>query len=409
MAIFRFKQLTPQGVLEQGFIELPFEEPLSAINYLERSGTTILEIKKLPAIISGLISFLTGTRVKIKRPLLAEYLNNLAILLAAGVPMTSALEELIEDSSHPALRQTTRFIYIDLLAGQSVSEAVNKHRRIFPEVVLHMIRVGEETGSLDKMLKKASEHVQNVHEIISGTKRALLYPAFLSLVVMGATVFWFYYVVPKIVNLFQDMNVTLPWPTKVLIAISNWFQNYFVTTLGIAVLLIFLIGILRRYFYKFRYTTDNLILKLPVISTIVETSLVAMTCEFLGILVGAGVGILKIVDIITDSITNEIYKKKFLQSKEQIKNGLPLSEAFRETNALPKFALRIIAIGDQSGKLEEQTTYVAKVYRQKLNGLVEVLSKSLEPAMLVFIGVLFMMIIGGLLLPIYDLIGNLPT
>ncbi len=409
MAVFRFKQLTPKGEVEKGLIELPFEEVDSAINYLERGNTTVLEIKKLPGTISSLISFFTGKRVKVGRPILAELLNNLSILLKAGVPITSALEELMEDSANSALKQTIRFMYIDLLAGQTFSEAMAKHSRIFPDVVLHMIQVGEETGHLDRMLKKASEHIRHVHEIISSTKRAMLYPIFLSFIVVGTTVFWFYYVVPKIVQLFKDMAITLPWPTRVLIAISEWFQNYFLVSLGFVVIGVVVFFILRRFFYNVRYASDSLLLKLPVISTIVTTSLVAMVCEFLGILIGAGISIIKVMDIIINSIKNEVIKKKLVDSKEKIKSGMTLSESLKQTQALPSFALRMISIGDQSGQIEEQTEYIAQVYRERLNGLVEVLSKSLEPAMLVFIGILFLMIIGGLLLPIYDLIGKLPA
>ncbi|MBT8764148.1 type II secretion system F family protein [Desulfohalobiaceae bacterium Ax17] len=407
MSTFRFKLLTPQGEVETGFVELPFDDPGAALRYLERRGSVVLEVTRIPDTISFLMRAIKGGLLNVKRPVLAEFFNNLSMLLSAGVPILSALEELEGDAENPFLKLTIRLICTDIESGQTFGEAIEKHRRIFSPVLLHMIRIGEETGNLDKMLKKCSEHIQHLHEIISGTKRALMYPAFLSVMVVGAVIFWFWYVVPKLVSLFKEMGVALPLPTRILIYISDLFQNYF----GMAVFIVAFVAagvmIVRRMSYNFRYFSDNVLLHLPLLSNILTISLVARVSEFLGILIGAGIGVLRALEIIIDSISNEVYKKRLNQVKDAIKGGVTLSEALRQTQAMHPFALRMITVGEQTGRIEEQTEYIARVYRQKLDALVEVLGKTLEPALLVFVGILFAMIIAGLLLPIYDLISGI--
>ena len=407
MSTFRFKLLTTAGEIEQGIVELPFFDTSAAIRYFERRGAIVLEISSIPEAIAFVMRLLRKRAVRVKRPILAEFFNNLSMLLEAGVPVLSALEELEEDTEHHFLKLTIKLICTDIESGQTFAEAVEKHSQIFSPVLLNMIKVGEETGTLDKMLKKCSEHVQHLHEIIGGTKRALMYPAFLTLTVIGSMVFWFWFVVPRIVGLFKDMGIALPLPTRILLWLSNFFQAHTGQMILVITTLIFTFITLRRVSYNFRYYTDRLLLRIPVLSTIIETSLIARISEFLGILIGAGVGISRTMKLIIDSIKNEVFKERFTRVDETIKTGENLSTALKEARAMHTFALRMISVGEQTGKIEEQTEYVAKVYRDKLNALVEVLGKTLEPAMLVFIGILFAMLIGGLLLPIYDMMTKL--
>jgi len=311
MSTFRFKLLTTAGEFEQGIVELPFFETTSALRYLEKKGAIVVEISRLPEALAFCMRLVKKTTVRVPRPILAEFFNNLAMLLEAGVPVLTSLDELEEDTENRFLKLTLKLICSDIEGGQTFAEAIEKHSQIFSPVLLNMIKVGEETGTLDKMLKKCSEHIQHLHEIISGTKRALMYPTFMSITILGSLFFWFWYVVPRIVNLFKEMGVELPLPTKILLWISDFLQAYAGQIVFIVTMLVMLVIILRRISYNFRYHTDKLLLKLPVISTILETSLIARVSEFLGILIGAGVGISRTMKIIINSISNEVYKEKY--------------------------------------------------------------------------------------------------
>jgi type II secretory pathway component PulF len=284
---------------------------------------------------------------------------------------------------------------------------VEKHERLFPFVVRHMIAIGEETGNLDGMLRKAADHLLHIHEIVSGTKRAFMYPSFLLVVVFLAVVFWFWYVVPQLVSLFLDLGIDLPAPTRILLIVSDWFQEWFLLfMLGLSFSVV-LLGVLRRYSSRVRYGVSYLALQTPVLNSILKTSIVARATEYMGIMIGAGLGVLRSLELVTNATGNEVFKRRLAAVQNSIKAGSTLSVSLRRHQALDPFAVRMIAVGEMTGKLDDQTAYVANLYREKLNGLVQVLSKTLEPIIMTFLGVMFAVIIAGLLLPVYDLISQI--
>ncbi len=407
MAIFRFRMLTPSGKVDRGVVELPFVDDAPAIRYLERQGGVVISITRLGKVMSWLTKLATQGFAKVGRMELAEFFNNMAMLMGAGVPVLSSMDEIMGDIKNPMLLMTLKFMRTDIEGGQTFGESLTRHPKVFNQLIQYMCRIGEETGMLDEMCKKSAEHLEHVEEIVSGTKRALVYPGFIFFVVILSCFFWFYVVVPKIVKLFVDMGVEIPTPTKILIAVSEWFQTQFGFWLLVTAISIVGIIFLRKRSTRVRYAIDNVILHLPIVSTIVKASTVAMMSEYLGILIGAGVGVVRTLEIITDSLGNLVYKGRLILVQDSVKNGNPLSDSLRTAEAMHPFAVRMISVGEQTGRIEEQTAYVSKLYRDKLNGMVEVLGKTLEPAMLVFMGVLFGAIFAGLLLPIYDMMGKM--
>ncbi|MEW5774243.1 MAG: type II secretion system F family protein [Thermodesulfobacteriota bacterium] len=407
MAIFRFRMLTPSGKMDRGVVDLPFADDAPAIRYLERQGGVVISITRLGRLMSALTKLATQGFARVSRPELAEFFNNMSMLMGAGVPVLSAMDEIMADIKNPMLLMTLKFMRTDIEGGQTFGESLVRHPKVFNQLVQYMCRIGEETGMLDEMCKKCAENLEHVEEIVSGTKRALVYPGFILAVVIGSCFFWFYFVVPKIVKLFDDMGVTVPAPTKLLIAVSEWFQTQFGFWMLVCVLVGIGLSVARKRSTRVRYAMDSVILHLPIVSTIVKASTVAMMTEYLGILIGAGVGVVRTLEIITESLSNLVYKGRLILVQDSVKNGNPLSDSLRTAEAMHPFAVRMISVGEQTGKIDEQTAYVSKLYREKLNAMVEVLGKTLEPLMLVFMGLLFGAIFAGLMLPIYDMIGKM--
>jgi len=407
MPLFRYKILNDNGKVEKGVAELPFPDVTPAIRYLERQGGVVLNIRRLDPISSAITKIATYGAARIKRTDMAEFFNNLAIQLKAGVPVLDAINEILEDTTTPMLKMVLRFIKIDIESGQTFAESLARHPKVFPPLILNLARIGEETGNLDEMLMRASTHLRHIQEIISSTRRSLMYPSFLLFMVFGSAVFWFYYVVPKLVELFKDMGVELPFLTRALIYVADWVQSYLGITLMSIAVAVALIIIIRKKNLTFRYFTDLILLKTPIISDIMQTSIVARICEYLGILTAAGIGVVKTFEIIRDSMTNAVVQHKLKLAENAVRGGNSISDAFRQVKVLHPFAIRMITIGEISGRIDEQTAYVADVYRDKLNAMVEVLGKTLEPIMLVIMGLIFGAVMGGLLLPIYDLVSKM--
>ena len=406
MKVFRYKLLTPNGQVRTDSAALPFEDLSPAMRYLERQGGVVLDIAFMGSLAAAL-SRVFGRRERVGRNDLAEVFNNLAMLLAAGVPVLAALSDVAEDLRRHTLTRVLRFMRTDIENGQTLSEAMARHPDVFSPLILNMCRIGEETGALDVMLKKCSQHLLHLEQIIAATRRALLYPAFLALVVAAAAAFWLLVVTPQLVQLFKDMDIALPFLTRLLIQASEAVQSYGFAALATVAGLALGLRLLWRRSEPTRYLLDAAMLRLPILGAVVETALVARISEYLGILLAAGVGVLRTLEIVSAAVGNRVYRKRLLAVQENIRNGFPLSESMRQAKAIHPFAIRMIAIGELAGNIDDQTEYVAKTYRERLSALVEVLGKTLEPVMLVILGGIFALVILGLLIPVYDLAGKM--
>jgi general secretion pathway protein F/type IV pilus assembly protein PilC len=213
-------------------------------------------------------------------------------------------------------------------------------------------------------------------------------------------------VVPKILELFKEMNVALPTITVYLLKISDFIQTHFVYLIvGIVSIPIFLMTA-RRGSRKFRKVIDRVMLKLPVSKAIISASNLAHITEYFSLLIRSGINILQAVKILKDSIRNEIYRDKLEVVGKEIKQGSSISEAFAGATIFPAFITRMIGIGEVSGTLEEQLGNIAREYTKRLSNLVEMIGKMIEPIILVVAGAIFAVIFLALLLPVYDMVGH---
>jgi type II secretory pathway component PulF len=410
MKFYRYKLIAPTGRLSSGVIKLPYQDIMSAITHLERDGSITIFVKHLGPALSFLFKLFTvRLHRNIKRPVLAEMLNNISVMLRSGLALISALKEAAGSADVPDIAGDINDMVMSIQGGTSFSGAAANYPHIFPSTVLHLIRMGEETGKLDNMMSDASAHLKRVHGIISDTKQALLYPAIVFTVMGGGLIFWFYYVVPKIVTLFSEMDVVLPPLTLFLIAVSEFTRNHLLAVLLGTGLFFLLIRMCRRGSRKFKRITDFYLLKLPIAKTLITASNLAFITEYFSMLLNAGIDILQSLQIIIDSVGNEVYREKLVQVKDAISKGEGISDSFSSADIFPSFVVRMINVGEMSGSLTEQLDYVSEEYRKKLGLLVASLGKMLEPLVLIVAGAFFAIIIMALLLPIYDLVSQVAT
>ena len=407
MNYFRYKLIAPNGRPSSGVIKLPYQDEISTASYLERNGSMAIYVAKLSQF-ESIFPKLGSLRLfkRLKRTDQVELFNNLSLLLRSGMPLTTALEETAGSMKHPVMVNSIQDIVAAIQGGMSFSESAKKFSDLFSPTVIYLIRIGEETGRLDEMLKEASQHVNRIHTIISDTKKALLYPIFVLISIGIGLVFWLYYVVPKILELFKEMNVTLPKITVYLLKVSDFFQAYFIYLfIGVAAIFIGLLTA-RKGSRQFRKITDWLMIKLPVSGTIVSASNLAHITEYFSLLIKSGINILQAIKILSESIKNEMYRDKLDEIGKSLKKGSSISEAFETASVFPTFVTRMINIGEVSGTLEEQLGYIAEEYSKKLSTLVEMIGKMIEPIVLVVAGAIFAVIFLALLLPVYDMVSQ---
>ncbi len=407
MNYYRYKLIAPTGQLNSGVVKLPYQDIMSAITHLERDGSVTLFVKHLGPVFSFFFKIATlRLRRNIKRPVLSEMLNNISVMLRSGLTLISALQEAAASAEIPEAQGDINDIITNVQGGMSFSAAAEKYPHIFPSSVIYLIRMGEETGQLDKMMADASGHLNRVHGIVSDTKQALLYPAIVFLVMGAGVFFWFYYVVPKIIALFSEMDVVLPPLTLFLIAVSDFMRNHALTVLLAIIGVFIFIGIGRRGNRRFKHITDTLLLRLPIARTLITASGLAFITEYFAMLLNAGIDILQSLQIVIESVGSEVYREKLSGVKDAISKGEGIADAFRGAQIFPAFVVRMINVGEMSGSLTEQLDYVSEEYRKKLSLLVASLGKMLEPVVLIVAGSFFALIIIALLLPIYDLLSQ---
>ena len=378
------------------------------MSHLERGGDTVIFVKKLHPLIAPIISFfIFGFQGNsIKRTELAEFFNNVSVMLKAGIPLLVALKDAGEGLSKGRFPSILSGIIIDIESGATFSEALSKHPRIFQGTIVHLIGIGEETGNLDHMLLNCSNHLKKIDEIISSTKQAMIYPTIVLTVITGGMIFWFYSVVPKILTLFDEMEVELPPLTKAILWVSEYVQEYIFLILTLSAITVFLIYIGNRSSVAIRKFFQQILIRLPVFKSIIIASNLAFITEYFSLLLNAGIDVIRSVKILSSSVSNEIYRDKMKVIGGRLANGDTIAESFTIKELFPTFVLRMIKVGEQSGSLPEQLEYIADDYRKRLNAIVDTIGKMIEPIVLVVAGGMFAIILAGLFLPIYDLVSQ---
>lgn len=342
---------------------------------------------------------------KVKRKEIIEFCNNISLMIGGGISLLEALDEFSLNTKNKRFKLITEEVIFDIRNGMSFSDALKKHKT-FPDVVVHLVKIGEETGSLSSVLKDAAEHLQKVDDIIANTKRALMYPLFVSASMFGAALFWLFYVLPKLTAVFSTMGLKLPLPTVLLIKTVAFLNHYywiFPAIFGLIAAVI--IGL--KINEKGKFLLDKIIYKLPIFGTLILTSNLAFFFEYEALLLHVGVSITNSLDIIKTTFKNLVFRFAIENTNTSIKNGLGLSESFRKNKIFEPFVIRMISAGEKTGEIDKQMSYIANSYYTKVNRMVEVMEKTIEPIVLTIAGIFFFIIVLALIVPVYQLVSRM--
>jgi type II secretory pathway component PulF len=387
-----------RGQIEGGDIDLVYDNIVS-------SGLHILNIQKASSL-SGL--YLKKTqRWGIKGKDIIEFANNLSVMLRSGLPLITSISDIAESIENRKFRTKLIEIRNSIELGSSFSVALSQQQDIFPDIFVNLISVGEETGRLDESLSDIAVHLQRMEDLKSAIIRALIYPVFALVGTIGALLFWLIYVLPKISGLFTSMDITLPPMTQALISASDFSQKHWYVFIVAPAAIYVIYKILSKH-RRTKYYVDAAKLKLPIIKLILHNKLLALFSEQLRILVAAGVTIDRAFDVMIEVVNNEVFKRALVDTRENIMLGSKISDALkRHLGLFPNMVSRMIAIGETTGNLNEQLDNLSRYFLDKLDDISQKMGKMIEPIIIILIGGIFVVIILGLLSPIYDLISGI--
>lgn len=402
-----YRVLLPHGKVKSGLLRILVEREHSVRLRLEQeTDGTVLSLTRLPQWSSALNGLrLHLFRRNVRSQDLAGFLRDMGIMLEAGVPMMEALSTLIEDDSGDSgVSDIARRVHADLGTGMRVPQSFARHPDIFPATVRNLAEIGDQSGSLAKMLLEAAAHIERLIDIHRDIRTALIYPVLVFATIFGVGLFWLYYVVPNMAQLFKQMQAKLPPLTQWLIAVSDVLVRYVILFgLGV-VLLVALLILLYRSVPRFRTGCHELMHRLPIARTLSTSSGMAFITEHLALLVRAGLDFMTSLNVLATATSDEYYRQRLLRVKEAVARGEGIGASMRRIGGFPAMAVRMISVGEESGSLDKQLDRLAIEYRKRLEVVVSSLSEIIKPALILIAGALFIFLIVALLLPIYDLV-----
>ena len=285
----------------------------------------------------------------------------------------------------------------DVEQGSTFADALRKHRKPFDELYVNLVQAGEIGGILDTILNRLSAYLEKADKLARKVKGAMVYPATVLVVAIIVVVLMLVKIIPVFEKMFADFGGTLPAPTQVVIDISHWLQEWLVFFIGGIILISVAYGQARLRFPKFRRFTDGIYLKSPVFGSLLRKVAVARFSRTLGTMIASGVPILDGLDIVARTAGNMVIEEALYDVKAAISEGKTIAEPLMESGVFPGMVVHMIAVGEETGAMEQMLSKIADFYDDEVDAAVDALTAMLEPAMMVFLGGT----VGGLLVAMY--------
>lgn len=400
---FLFKAKNDAGQVREGVIEAINLDLAAKI--LEKNGytpITITEDESVQFLGKNFAKILNGVSQKE----MMIFFRQLATLVEARVAIVLSLQTIGEQSENPYLRIITNEIANDIKDGMSFSDALEKHADVFSGLTVSMIRAGELSGNLRQSLEFVAESIEKNYELTSKIKSALYYPAFvLSFAfIVGFLVVTF--ILPKITLMIKDLNVAIPWYTSVLIHFGDFMSQYWI---AVALAIIAIIAGIAYYLNteEGKYEWQILILKIPVVGTLLRNIYITRFAENLSALLESGIPVVRSLIIVGDVVGNHVYRTMILRAAEDVKVGGSMSTYFLQARDMPIIVAQMIRIGEESGTLPQVLKSIGRFYNQEVESTTKNLTSLMEPVMIVLLGIGVGILVVGVLMPIYNVAGQL--
>ena len=400
MALYAYKAMNPTGRTVMG--------RLDAINLIDLE----MRLKRMD------LDFINGdavkqggmmSRARISRPELINFCFHLEQLTRAGVSLVDSLTDLRDSLENPRFREVIAGMIESIEGGKTLSQALAEHPQTFDGVMVSLIRAGEQTGTLPKVLNNLLESLKWQDELAAHTKKLVMYPAFLGTVVVAVTMFMMIYLVPKMAGFIRSMGQELPMQTRILIGTSEFFVGYWYVMLGLPLILAAVAAFLVGTNQAARYRFDGFKLRLPYIGEILRKIILSRFASIFSMMYSSGITILDSIKATEDVVGNLVIKEGLEKVGGLIAEGQNVTVAFQNAGMFPPLVLRMLRVGENTGELDTALTNVSYFYNRDVRESIEKVQAMIEPVMTVIIGVILGWIMMAVLGPIYDIITKMKT
>ena len=379
------------------------EEKKNAVEQLSRLGYYVVSVEETDVSVAS--DRVVRPPVFFRQVSLKETTNfsrELADLLESGIPIVRALDILQEQTSNKVMKSSLQDIREQCVAGSGLSQALSRHPRIFSELFVILTRAGETAGALDQSLRRLSEFSERQLEIRRKIQAAMAYPVLMAVVGVGTVLVLLIFVIPRMVGIFEDLGQSLPLPTQILLWTSALFTRHF-GWLALA-FSIFIWGVLNFFkTFQARLWLDQVKLKLPVLGPLIQKIEVGRFAHTLATLLGSGVSTLEALGVSVDTVGNRTIKNELNACSEAVKTGGRLSAALSAGRVIPFGVVQMIAVGEESGRLEKTLQKISENYEREADQSIKVLMSLLEPLMILVLGLIVGFMVVAILLPVFEI------
>lgn len=401
MPKFTYRAINEAGSTVSGELEADSAESASSI--LASRGYIPTRVKEQRSALPGIqLSTLVQKLTPIKAPELILFTKQFNTMIRAGVSMLTMLRVLEDQTENPKLKRILASMHQDIKEGASLHDAFSKHPGVFSPLYCSMIRAGETSGALPEVLQRLTYIIEHEHKVKSDIKAALMYPIIVVVFLVIAFFVLLTAVVPKFVNIFKSAGLTLPLPTKICMILYQFLVHYWYIGGTIALV----IG-LALYFYlktdRGKYVRDSLLMKIPVVGPLFVKSAISRFASIFSILQSSGVDVLDAMDILGGTIGNRAIAHEFQGIRDRLAEGHGISGPLRQAKYFTPMIINMVAIGEESGNLEEMLQEVAAHYDAEVEYATKNLSEAIAPVLTIGLAAVVGFFALAIFLPMWDL------
>ncbi len=400
---FKFKAKTQTGEYKEGVINASSKE--LAVTILQKNNLLPISIQSEDQGNDLAKAFLKYYE-RVTEKELVIFFRQLAILIEARVPIIVSLSAINEQTSNNYFIKVIQEMINDIEDGMSFSSSMEKHKDVFSNLSINIIKAGETSGNLKKSVDYVAENIERNYTLASRVKSALIYPSLVMIVffIIGFLVVSF--IIPKLTGIIKEMNANVPWYTQVVIVVGDFMAVYWW-----AIAIIIVAFIVALYYYLStedgKREWDQIKIKLPIVGPIFRYVYITRFAENLGVLLTGGIPIIRALTVVSSVINNVVFENIFLAAAEEVKRGGNMSTVLRKSPDIPPMVTHMVKIGEDSGQIDSVLGHIAKFYDQETEVMTKNLSTLLEPLLMIFIGIAVGFMAFAILMPIYNIAGQI--
>ena len=402
MAFFRYKAVTPEGKVVEGTLEAI--DQATVLDRLQEQGQ--LPIKVFPGEDTGGVLSreirLPWKRKKVPQKDLLIFTQELSTLVKAGLTLDRSLSVLSDLTENAYLAEVVGELLREIKGGKALSEALSTHPQVFPKVYVNMVRAGEVGGALDQILERLEEYLEGADELRSYLISSMIYPCILVVVAIGSIIIMMTVVIPQFADIFENAGAPVPLPMMVLLVLSGFLTGFWW-------LILLVIGGGAYWIYsrlkteEGRLNWDRQLLKLPVVGSVLQKLEVSRFSRTLGTLLQSSVPLIQSINLVKEIVENQAIASTMESIKSGVKKGEGLTRPIRKAEIFPPFALHLLAVGEETGRLDDMLLQIADSYDRDLKRSLQRLVALLEPAIILVMGLIIGVMVVSMLHSIFSI------